>query len=381
MTTQQRLRVVCAPDKMRGALDAAAVAAALALGVRDAGHEPVEHPVADGGEGSRDAVVAAVPGSRLIQVDAVDALGRPARTAYGLLPDGTAVVEASDVIGLAPLAEAERDVFAASSRGLAAPIKAAVTAGARKVVVLLGGTANMDGGLGLLVGLGARVADADGRALPGSGADLARVGEVDVVPAREVLAGVELVIATDVRSPLHGSEGAAYVFGPQKGADAESVRKLDAGLRRLAPLLGEAARLPGAGAAGGLGAALAALGGQIVGGADLILSLTRLDEALAGASLCLTAEGQVDSGSAAGKVVGEVLGACRRAGVPCVIVAGAVTADVDLYFAGAAAVMAIGRRPRPLEAAMAATAADLRATARAVVTLADQSRQAHDRHR
>ena len=365
-----QLRVLCAPDKLRGALTATDAATALAAGVNDAGHLAVEHPIADGGEGSRDAILAAVPGSRLVPVRAADALGRPNHTAYGMLPDRTAVVEAADVIGLAALSPAQRDVLAASSAGLAAPVKAAVAADARRIVVLLGGTANMDGGLGLLVALGADARDRGGDVLSGTGRDLTRIAALDLSPAQQALTGIDLVVATDVRSPLQGPDGAAHLFGPQKGADPDTVMALDTGLHHLAKLLGAASYGPGAGAAGGLGAALRAIGGRIVGGADLVLRLTGFDNAMKEASLCITAEGKVDAGTSAGKAVSAVLAASRRADVPCIILGGAVEDDRDLYAAGAAAVLPIGRQPQPLDAALASAFTDLRQTARAVISLA-----------
>ncbi|WP_416973704.1 glycerate kinase [Streptomyces sp. 4F14] len=257
------MRVVCAPDKMRGSLDAAEAAAALAAGVRAAGGTPVEHPLADGGEGSRHTVQAA-RGGTVVRVDTVDALGRPVKVPFGCLDDGTALVEAAEVIGWAGPPAAEHDVLRASSAGLAAALLEAVRRGARRIIVFLGGTATMDGGTGLLASLGAAVLDADGNTLAGSGADLARIASVDLAPARQRLAGVEPVVAADVVSPLFGPDGTAQVFGPQKGADSRTVELLDDGLRRLAPLLGVGAA--NGGAVGGLSAALLALRAELVPG-------------------------------------------------------------------------------------------------------------------
>ncbi|GAA1574242.1 glycerate kinase [Actinomadura kijaniata] len=369
MTPGRPLRVLCAPDKLRGALDGARAAAALAAGVRAAGGTAVEHPLADGGEGSRE-VVQAARGGRVVPVESVDALGRPATARYGLLDDGTAVVEAAEAVGLAALAAAERDVMRASSAGLAAPVLAAVRAGARRVVVFLGGTATMDGGTGLLAALGAGVRAADGRSLGGGGADLAHVASVDLAPARERLAGIDLTVAADVTSPLYGPAGAARVYGPQKGADPEAVEELDDGLRRLGPLLG-VGDAAGCGAAGGLGAALLALGARMVPGASLIGDLTRFGDRLAGADLCLTAEGKVDASTDTGKTVRAVVDACAGARVPCVVLGGTLTPDAHrLYDRGATAVLPIGPGPRSLDEALATAADDLTAAALAVCRLA-----------
>lgn len=363
------MRVICAPDKMRGSLDATEAAAALAAGVRAADGIPVEHPLADGGEGSRSTVQEA-RGGGVLSVDTVDALGRPIQTRIGALDDGTVLVEAAEAIGWGSLATGEHDVLSASSAGLAAPVLAAAEQGARKIIVFLGGTATMDGGLGMLAALGARITAADGRRLSGSGADLAHVHAVDLAPARKRLAGVRLLVAADVVSPLYGPNGAAHVFGPQKGAYPTTVKLLDDGLRRLAPLLGIGSA-PGGGAAGGLGAALLALGAELLPGAPLIRELTHFDRQLSTADLCLTAEGKVDASTDAGKTIRAVVDACADAAVPCVVLGGTLTPDADrLYGRGATAVLPISTGPRDLDTALRDAAADLTRTAYAACRLA-----------
>ncbi|MFJ5833689.1 glycerate kinase [Streptomyces sp. NPDC093089] len=180
---------------MRGSLDAAEAAAALAAGVRAAGATPVEHPLADGGEGSL-ATVQAARGGAVLDVDTFDALGRPLRSRIGTLGDGTALVEAAESIGWDPLHTGGHDVMRASGAGLAAPVLAAVRQRSREIVVFLGGTATMDGGLGPLASLGADIRDADGRLLDGGATDLARVRSIDLTPVRGRLAGHRLLIAT-----------------------------------------------------------------------------------------------------------------------------------------------------------------------------------------
>ncbi|MFF8957394.1 glycerate kinase [Streptomyces sp. NPDC014894] len=376
MNTNTPPRVLCAPDKFRDALTARRAAEAMAAGAGQAGWDALVHPLADGGEGSLDAVVADGRGT-VEPVDAIDPLGRPLRTRIGRLPDRTALVEAADVIGLAALPEPDRDPLRASSAGLAAPVLAAVAGGARRIVVFLGGTATVDAGAGLLTGLGAELLDGAGNPLAGGGADLPRVVRADLEPARRALRGVELVVAADVRSPLYGPDGAAFLYGPQKGADAAAAARLDEGLRRFAPFLGDAAQVRGAGAAGGLGAALSALGTRApVSGAELILELTGFAARLADADLCLSGEGRIDRSTAEGKTPHAVLTAARRAGVPCALLGGTVTAEAgELYAHHAAAVVAVGRRPRPLREALAATADDLAAATRALCGLAGAFRR------
>lgn len=356
------MRVICAPDKLRGALDAAGAAAALATGVRRAGAEPISLPIGDGGEGTLQALVGAGR-ARCIELVTVDALGRPRIATLGDLGDGVYLVEAAEAIGLAQLEESERDPRRASSRGVAALLLEAVAREARQVLVALGGVATVDGGLGLLAALGARVEGDSGSAL------LGRL-DVDVSAVRARLAETDLVVLHDVDVPLCGPDGAAALFGPQKGLRAEDVPLFDAGLARLAAALGDGlAERPGAGAAGGLGLALFALGATARPGAEAILELLRFDEHLSRADLCLTAEGSVDRQSARGKAVAAVVAACARAGVPCDVLGGQVSdeAVVALTALGARDVRAIGPAGRPLAEAFAAVVEELAAAAEASV--------------
>jgi glycerate kinase len=363
-------RVLCAPDKFRGSLTAAAAAAAMAAGARQAGCQALVHPLADGGEGTLEVLVQARAG-RLIDVPCRDArLGR--RTGrIGLLPDGTGVVEAAEAIGLQHIAPDRRDPVAATSAGLGDLIRAALDAGALRLIVGLGGSATVDGGLGMLAALGARLADGDGRELTGSGGDTGRIVAISLDAVDPRLRAMPMRLALDVQSPLTGVEGAARVFGPQKGATDAQVGLLDAGLARVGALLGDAAHIPGAGAAGGLGAALAALGGEPVRGADLVLAETGFAEALAGAGLCLTGEGSVDAQTASGKTVDRVVAACGAAGVACAVIGGAVTdAGAEaLYAAGARAVIAASAGPATLEQALAEAGTRVQAAARALCRL------------
>ena len=355
-------RVVCAPDKLRGALDAFEAADALAEGVGRAGGEARAVPLADGGEGTL-AVVCAAGAARRIELDARDALGRRRRAAIGDCGDGTFLVEAAEAVGLALLSADERDPRRTSSAGLADLLRGALAHGALRVLVALGGSATVDGGLGMLAGLGARVPGETGAALLG---ELA----LDLAPARALLAGVQLSVLHDVDVPLSGPDGAAVLFGPQKGLREEDIQPFDGALERLgAAFGGDLAQRPGAGAAGGLGAALYALGADARSGCDAVIELVGLRGALAGAALCLTAEGSVDRQSAHGKTVAGVLGACRDAGVPCVVLGGRVSAEAipPLRALGALDVRAIGPPDRPLAVALAAAREELAATAESAV--------------
>jgi glycerate 2-kinase len=363
-----RLTVLCCPDKFRGTASAADAARWLATGARVAGAEAIELPLADGGEGTVE--VALTAGGELVEVEATDALGRAARGRVGMLPGGTAIVEVAEAIGLARLDAAERDVMRASSYGAGQLIRAALDAGAQRIVLAVGGSATVDGGLGMLRALGARVVADDGSALGGSGADLDRLARVDATGLDPRLSG-RVEIACDVNNPLAGPAGAAPVFGPQKGATPEQVERLDRGLARLGEILGLEAGSPGLGAAGGIAAPLVALAGaRLRSGAELVQELAGFEAAVAGADLCLTGEGKVDGQSARGKTVAAVARTAARHGVPVVVVAGAVEPEAaDLYAAGVTAVFGIARGARTLDDAAVTAQDDLRWAGESVTRL------------
>lgn len=362
--------VLCAPDKLRGALTAVEAAAALARGARAAGFDAIEHPLADGGEGTRG-LIAHAGGGRLVSVPARDARGRALTAPIALLPDGTAIVEAADAIGLGRLPARDRDPWNASSAGLADLIRGALEHAPRRLIVCLGGSATVDGGLGLLAGLGAVLTDANGERLAGCGADLERIARIDLAGVDPRVSATAVELALDVSSPLHGRDGAAVVFGPQKGADPAMVARLDAGLARLAPLLGRAAAIDGAGAAGGLGAALALLGAAPRVGAEVVMEVTAFPARLSDAVLCLTAEGRVDVQTAAGKTAARVVDAGVAAGVPVVVIGGAVGADArgPLHARGATAILAASDGPGRLRDALNNAGAALARTAEAACRL------------
>jgi glycerate 2-kinase len=285
------VRVLLCPASLKGVLSAREAAAALARGVRAADADAVELPVADGGEGTADALHVAL-GGEWEEALVSDPLGRPVSAKWLLLPDGRGVVEAASAVGLPLLTEAERDPLVASSRGLGALVLAALREGASGLVLGLGGSATVDGGAGL----------------------------------REVVRELRVptTVLCDVRTEL---ADAARLFGPQKGASAQDVLVLE---RRLAAMteLAPYATLPGSGAAGGLGAAFAALGAELVPGAPAVLELVGFDERVAGCDLAITGEGQVDRTTMEGKAPGVVAARCAAAGVRCVVFGGRVTDEL-----------------------------------------------------
>ncbi|MEV6599341.1 glycerate kinase [Actinoplanes sp. NPDC051346] len=319
------MRVLICPDKFAGTLSASEVAAALAEGWRETapGDECVLRPLSDGGPGFVEVVGGALDGRR-VPVDTVDPLGRPVRGEV-LFVGNTAYVESAQACGLHLLTRQELDPGAATSYGLGLLLTAAVEAGAAEVVVGLGGSAVNDAGAGMLAALGAGPVDESGYALPYGGAVLGAAAGLEGPPR---LRQVRLVAATDVDNPLLGLHGASNVYGPQKGATREDVLRLDAALEHFAGVLERAfdidglAVMPGAGAAGGVGAALLALGARVVSGIGLITRIIGLEEQLDRTDLVITGEGSFDHQSLRGKVAAGVANAARDRGLPCVVVAG-----------------------------------------------------------
>jgi glycerate kinase len=321
-------RVLIAPDSFKGSISAAAAASALASGwlaVR-----PVDQvtalPLADGGEGTLDVLAATVPGARWRRTVVTGPGGSPVQCRWLQIRGGTAVVELARASGL-PLLD-RPDPLGAHTIGLGDVLARALDRGATRILAGLGGSASTDGGTGALTALGARFLDAAGRPLPPGGGALAALAGVDLRGLRSPPAGGVTCLA-DVTAPLLGPDGAATVFGPQKGADAAQIARLEAGLARLAEVLGGDPAAPGAGAAGGTGYGLAAAWAAVFApGAAELARLAGLDRALAGADLVITGEGRFDPTSLTGKTCGTVLAAAAAAGVPVALVAGQISGAV-----------------------------------------------------
>jgi glycerate 2-kinase len=322
------VKVVIAPDKFKGTLTATEAAEAMARGWRSVrpDDEVVLAPMADGGTGTLDVLAAVVGASELRHTEAEDARGRPRRVPWLQLPDGRAVVEAAAVIGVDQLAPDERDPWRASSAGLGQLLRSAAAADPTAILVGLGGTANVDGGAGCVAALGHRLRTADGAPLEVGRDRLDAVAEVELSGA--ALPPVELI--SDVDNPLLGPDGAAHVYGPQKGATAEDVPVLDAAIARFADVVERAAggtwrHEPGAGAAGGLGFALLAVArAEVRPGSRTVGELVGLDQALAAAAVVLTGEGQLDRQTDFGKAPAFVAARAREVGAAVYAVVGRV---------------------------------------------------------
>lgn len=294
-------------------------------------------PVADGGEGTVDAFLAAVGGTRA-EVPCTGPCGQEVMGFYGLLPDGTAVVEMAAAAGL-PLAGACRDPEKTTTYGVGQLMAHALSRGAKRLVLGLGGSATNDGGCGAAAALGAEFLDAEGRAFVPTGGTLTQIAHIRMKGLRETMAGAEVTVMCDIDNPLCGPAGAAAVFGPQKGADAAMVARMDAGLRHLAETLEkdvgmEVLTLAGGGSAGGFGAGAAAFfGGQLRMGIDVVLDLTDFDRKCRDASLVITGEGHLDSQSLRGKTVVGVARRARALGVPAAALVGGCETALDAVYA------------------------------------------------
>lgn len=351
------LRILVCPDAFKGSLTATEAAQAIAAGVRDAVPAADVHclPLADGGEGTADVLVAST-GGETVPVTVAGPHGRPVAASYGVLGDGnTAVIEAAQAAGLMLLQEHERDPRHTTSVGVGQLLAAAIAAGYRRMIVSLGGSGTNDGGLGLWTGLGGRVLDANGEPVGHGGAALARAVTLDGSGLPESLAESEIIIACDVDNPLTGPNGATAVYGPQKGADEATVAELDAAMAHWAGLLtatfGRDVRdVPGAGAAGGMAAPLLALAqARLVPGFDLVADRTGLPSAVAAADLVVTGEGRLDGQTLHGKVVSGVAALARRNGKPCVAIGGSVAAGAEALLEwGVTAMLALPRGPATL---------------------------------
>lgn len=329
------MKIVIAPDSFKGSLPADAVAASLAEGWRQVHPDDdlVLCPMADGGEGTLEAVATAVPGATRMPVTVRGPVGEEIRADWLLLPpredapDGVGVVELASTCGIELLGE-RREPWDASTFGFGQAVVAALDHGVSRLVLAIGSSASTDGGSGLLAALGARIMDAHGVPVPDGARGLEAVAEVDTAALRSVPDGGVMVL-TDVTNPLLGPQGAAAVFGPQKGLSEADVPVVDGLMRGWASLLGLDPDVPGAGAAGGTGGALLHWGAELVPGADAVARLVGLAEELRGADLVLTGEGAYDGQSASGKAPALVTSLAGDAGVDVVLVAGHVAADVD----------------------------------------------------
>ena len=330
-------------------------------------------PVADGGEGTVDCFIQAM-GAQRVEVTVTNALGEKSAAAYARLGE-LAIIEMAAAAGL-PQVGALRCPGTATTYGVGELIAHAAHSGCRKILLGLGGSATNDGGCGCAAALGVRFYDADGQSFVPVGDTLGRIARIDTAKADELLRSVEITVMCDVTNPLYGPTGAAYVFAPQKGADAEKVKSLDAGLRHFGDVIRsqyglDVSAMPGAGAAGGMGAGcVALLGGMIQSGIDAVLDVTGFDRQLEGADLVITGEGRIDSQSADGKVISGVARRTKAKGVPLIAIAGGIADSAGaVYDIGVSAMFSTDRAALPVDMLGARSPGDYEATLSDIMSL------------
>jgi glycerate kinase len=358
-------KITVASDSFKGSLTSMQVADNVERAVKtvfpDCHVQKID--VADGGEGTVEALVSSL-GGEYADVEVAGPLGRKVAARYGIIDEGcTAVIEMAAASGLPLISPEERNPLKTSTYGTGMMIRDALNRGCRKFLVGIGGSATNDGGTGMLSALGFMFLDRDGCVLEGTGENLARIVSVCDAGVPQEVFDAEFTVACDVDNPFCGPSGAAYVFAPQKGADEAMVRCLDEGLASFAGVISRnngqmVADLPGAGAAGGLGGAFRAfLGARLVKGIEMVLDAIGFDGKVAGSGLVITGEGKVDAQTLMGKTPSGVLARASKQGIPVIVLGGKVDASVDFRKAGFSAVCQVTPEGMPLEDAMKADVA------------------------
>ncbi|NVM78219.1 glycerate kinase [Duganella sp. SG902] len=367
------MKIVIAPDSFKESLTAMAVANEIEAGFReifpDAEYRKL--PVADGGEGTVQAMIDA-SGGKLVTLTVTGPLGDPVSAFYGLMGDGqTAVIEMAAASGLELVAPSQRDPLRTTSYGTGQLIRSALDAGARRFVLGVGGSATNDGGAGMLQALGGRLLDASGAELAAGGGALDQLARIDLSGLDARINDCVFDVACDVSNPLVGPQGASAIFGPQKGATPPMVARLDDNLRHYADVIArdvgqQVAEVPGAGAGGGIGAAMMVfLGGRLRPGSEIVADAVGLDAAVADADLVITGEGRIDGQTVSGKTPVGVARVARRHGKPVIAIGGSLGVGAgEVHAHGIDAVFGSVSRPCTVDEALAAAAANVRGAAR-----------------
>jgi len=372
------MKIVIAPDSFKESLTALAVANEIEAGFREffPDAQYVKLPVADGGEGTVQAMIDA-SGGRRVELQVTGPLGEPVPAFYGLMGDGaTAVIEMAAASGLELVPPARRNPLYTTSYGTGQLISNALDAGARRFVLGVGGSATNDGGAGMLQALGGRLLDAAGADLNAGGGALAALARIDLSTLDARIKDSVFDVACDVTNPLVGPQGASAIFGPQKGATPEMVERLDANLRHFAAVIvrdlgQDVAAIPGAGAGGGIGAGMMVfLGGRLRPGSEIVTAAVGLDAAVADADLVITGEGRIDGQTIHGKTPIGVARVARRHGKPVIAIAGGLaTGAAAVHAHGIDAVFGAVSRPCTVEEALAAAAVNVRSAARNIAAV------------
>lgn len=367
------MKIVIAPDSYKESLTALEVAIGIEAGFREVfpDAEYVKVPVADGGEGTVQAMIEATDGKK-IDVEVVAPLGDKTKAFYGITGDGqTAVIEMAAASGLSLVPQDKRNPLYTTSYGTGELIRSALDTGAKKFILGIGGSATNEAGIGMLQALGARFLDSEGKEIPGTGAGLKNLVKIDLSNFDSRLKDIQIDVACDVDNPLCGPRGASAIFGPQKGASPDIVRQLDAYLKNFADIVQRdfginVADTPGAGAAGGMGAAMMGfLNGRLRPGSEIVTEAVGLDSIIKDADLVITGEGRIDGQTIFGKTPIGVARIAKRHGKPVIGIAGSLREDAQVvYDHGIDAIFSIIYSICPLEQAIAQGAFNLKFAAR-----------------
>ena len=354
------MKIVLAPDSFKGSLSALEVVDSLAQGLNraDGDFEINKMPMADGGEGTVNSLVNAT-GGRIVEEEVLDPLGNKITAEFGILGNGTTgVIEMAAASGLPLVPKEKRDPLETTTYGTGELIKAALDEGCKKLIIGIGGSATNDCGVGMAQALGAKFLDESGEEVSLGGKELKKIDKVDLSGLDARIYETEIEVACDVDNPLYGKDGAAYVYAPQKGADEAGVEELEEGLRGLAQVIKddldkEVAQIPGAGAAGGLGAGLVAfLDAELKSGIEIVIEASSLEEEVAEADLVITGEGMIDEQTLFGKTAVGVAKAAKKYELPVIAVAGSVgPKSHKVYEGGIDAFFSIIDQPLKLEQA------------------------------
>jgi glycerate kinase len=371
-------KIVIAPDSFKGTMSSIQVCESIEAGIKKARQDLaiVKAPIADGGEGTVDSFLTAIGGNK-IKVKVKDPLFREIDSFYGILSDQeTAIIEMAASSGL-PLVENEKNPCLTSTYGTGELILDALDRGCRKLVIGIGGSATNDGGVGMAAALGIRFLNDQDEPIPLTGQGLENLAKIDLAHKDQRLDQLEISVACDVDNPLYGPNGAAYVFAPQKGADAAMVRYLDQNLAHYGAVIRRdlgitVQEIPGSGAAGGMGAGLVAfLGAKLKPGIDLVLDCVGFDQIIADAALVITGEGKIDGQSLRGKVPIGIGNRAKERQIPVIAVVGDIGDDIDpVYECGIKAIFSINRVAVPFELARRRCQDDLEKTAESIFRFA-----------
>lgn len=370
-------KIIISPDSFKGTMSSIEVCNIIEIAIKNINPEIKVHkiPAADGGEGTVDAFLTAVGGER-IYCTVKDPLNRDIESFYGILPNGTAVIEMAAASGLT-LIEGKENPLAATTYGTGQLILNALDKGCKSIIIGIGGSATVDGGIGAVSALGTRFLNREGNEVSLNGSGLCNIEYIDLSGLDTRIKNCDITVACDVTNPLYGTDGAAYVFGPQKGADEAMVKQLDEGLSHYADIIKrqfgiDVQKVTGAGAAGGLGAALNVfLGAEIKPGIGTLIDAVGFDNVLKDADLVITGEGRIDGQSLKGKVPVGIAERAAKYGVPVVAVVGDIGDGMEeVYKQGITAVFSINRKAVPFEIARKTCRHDLQATVENIIRFA-----------